>query len=66
MTPEVASARETQTLGQAVAELHVRGEALPDHTERLFVVDARNILEADPSASTRCWCATRAPSWRKR
>jgi magnesium transporter len=44
MTPEVASARETQTLGQAVTELHVRGE-LPDHTERLFVVDARNILK---------------------
>ena len=44
MTPEVASARETQTIGQAVAELHVRGE-LPDHTERLFVVDARNILK---------------------
>ena len=44
MTPEVASARETQTLGQAVAELHARGE-LPDHTERLFVVDARNILK---------------------
>jgi magnesium transporter len=44
MTPEVASTRETNTIGQAVADLRARGE-LPDHTERLFVVDARNILK---------------------
>jgi magnesium transporter len=51
MTPEVASARETQTLGQGVAELRARGE-LPDHTERLFVVDARNILKGSVGLDT--------------
>jgi magnesium transporter len=44
MTPEAATARDSQTLQQVVAELHARGE-LPDHTERLFVVDTRNILK---------------------
>jgi magnesium transporter len=44
MTPEAATARDSQTLQQVLVELHARGE-LPDHTERLFVVDARNILK---------------------
>jgi magnesium transporter len=43
MTPDVAVARESHTLGQTIGELRGRGQ-LPDHTERLFVVDARNIL----------------------
>jgi magnesium transporter len=51
MTPEVASARETQTLGQAIVELRARGE-LPDHTERLFVVDTRNILKGSVGLDT--------------
>ncbi len=60
MTREVAAVRETQTIGNAIADIRRRG-ALPPHSDRLFVVDARNILRgsvglqallfADPAAT---------------
>ena len=60
MTREVAAVRDTQTIGHAIAEIRHRG-SLPPHSDRLFVVDARNILRgsvvlqallfADPSAT---------------
>jgi magnesium transporter len=43
MSSDVAVAREFHTIAQTIAELRSRGQ-LPDHTERLFVVDARNVL----------------------
>ncbi len=60
MTREVAAVRHSETIGKAIADIRQRGE-LPPHSDRLFVVDARNILRgsvglqallfADPSAT---------------
>lgn len=43
MTREVAVIREAQTVAEVLADLRQRG-ALADQTDRLFVVDARNVL----------------------
>jgi magnesium transporter len=43
MTREVAAVRESQTVVEALTELRGRG-SLPEQTDRLFVVDARNVL----------------------
>jgi magnesium transporter len=43
MTREVAVVRESQTVSEVLADLRTRG-ALPDQSDRLFVVDARNVL----------------------
>jgi magnesium transporter len=43
MTREVATVRESESVAQVLEELRVRGE-LPEHTDRLFVVDGRNVL----------------------
>lgn len=44
MSYEVVAIRDVHTVAAALAELRARGE-LPDHTDRLFVVDARNLLQ---------------------
>jgi magnesium transporter len=44
MTHEWIALPETHTIQQALSELRTRGE-LPPQTDRLFVVDARNILK---------------------
>jgi magnesium transporter len=51
MTREVAVVRESQTVGQVLTDLRSR-EALPDQTDRLFVVDARNVLRGALSLQT--------------
>ena len=43
MRLDVATARETQTIAEVMRELQARAE-LPDHLDRLFVVDGRNLL----------------------
>jgi magnesium transporter len=43
MSLEVATVRETQTIAEVLRDLQARAE-LPDHLDRLFVVDARNLL----------------------
>ena len=43
MNHEVVSAKDTQVLSEVVAELRARG-SLPEQTDALFVVDARNVL----------------------
>jgi magnesium transporter len=43
MTREVAVVRESQTAGDVLADLRER-RVLPEQTDRLFVVDARNVL----------------------
>jgi magnesium transporter len=43
MTREVATVRENETVTDALEDLRGRG-ALPEHTDRLFVVDGRNVL----------------------
>ena len=43
MTQDVLSLRGTQTAGEAIASIRERRE-LPPHTDRLFVVDSRNVL----------------------
>ena len=43
MNHEVVSARDTQVLSEVVAELRARG-SLPEQTDAIFVVDARNVL----------------------
>jgi magnesium transporter len=43
MSPDVISVREDQQVGDAIDTLRARPE-LPDQTDRLFVVDARNVL----------------------
>jgi magnesium transporter len=43
MSREVATVRESESVAQVLEELRVRGE-LPEHTDRLFVVDGRNVL----------------------
>ena len=43
MTQDVLLVRDDQTIGDAIAALRAR-EALPDQTDRLFVVDARHLL----------------------
>jgi magnesium transporter len=67
MTHEVATVRETTTAGEALAALRA-APALPRLTDRLFVVDGRNVLRgavslpdlirADPSAMTASVMAT--------
>src|SRR5262245_40695918 len=42
MMQDLVVLREMQTVGEAVAFIRSRGR-LPDHTDRLFVVDSRNI-----------------------
>ncbi|MGE0704521.1 MAG: magnesium transporter, partial [Vicinamibacterales bacterium] len=43
MTREVAVVRESQTVADVLADLRTR-DVLPEQTDRLFVVDARNVL----------------------
>jgi magnesium transporter len=43
MTQDALSLRESQTAADAIAIIKRRGR-LPDHTDRLFVVDSRNVL----------------------
>jgi magnesium transporter len=43
MSLDVATVRETQTIAEVLRDLQARAE-LPDHLDRLFVVDARNLL----------------------
>ncbi len=43
MTQDLLSLRESQTIEEAVSVLRRRGR-LPHHTDRLFVVDSRNLL----------------------
>ncbi len=43
MTQDVLTLRESQTAGDAIARIRSRGQ-LPSHTDRLFVVDSRNVL----------------------
>jgi magnesium transporter len=43
MSLEVATVREAQTMAEVLRDLQARSE-LPDHLDRLFVVDARNLL----------------------
>jgi magnesium transporter len=43
MSPDVISVREDQSVGDAIEALRAHAE-LPDQTDRLFVVDARNVL----------------------
>jgi magnesium transporter len=43
MSREVAVVRESQTVEEVLADLRQRG-MLPEHTDRLYVVDARNVL----------------------
>jgi magnesium transporter len=43
MNHEVVSARDTQVLSEVVAELRARG-SLPEQTDAIYVVDARNVL----------------------
>ena len=62
MTPDVVSVRDTQTVAQVLEDLRGHAE-IPDQTDRLFVVDARQIVRgsipfhalvrADPAALTR-------------
>lgn len=43
MSLDVATVRETQTIADVLRDLQARSE-LPDHLDRLFVVDGRNLL----------------------
>jgi magnesium transporter len=43
MSLDVVAIRDAQTIGDVFASLQARSE-LPDHLDRLFVVDARNVL----------------------
>ncbi len=43
MSLDVATVRETQTIAEVLRDLQARAE-LPDHLDRLFVVDGRNLL----------------------
>ncbi len=43
MTQNVLTLRESQTAGDAITRIRSRGQ-LPSHTDRLFVVDSRNVL----------------------
>jgi magnesium transporter len=43
MSPEVVSIRDTHTVDMALVELRTFDE-LPPHTDRLYIVDARNVL----------------------
>ena len=43
MSLEVVAVRDAQTIGDVFATLQARS-TLPDHLDRLFVVDARNVL----------------------
>lgn len=51
MTREVAVVRESQTVADVLADLRAR-DALPEQTDRLFVVDARNVLRGALSLQT--------------
>ena len=43
MTQDVVTVRETQTVGEVLDDLRARRE-IPDQTDRLFVVDTRQIV----------------------
>ena len=43
MSLDVATVRETQTIAEVLRDLRARSE-LPEHLDRLFVVDGRNLL----------------------
>ena len=43
MTPDVVSVRDTQTVAQVLEDLRAHAE-IPDQTDRLFVVDTRQIV----------------------
>lgn len=51
MTHDVWVARESQTVADVLADLRQRG-VLPEHADRLFIVDARNVLKGLASIST--------------
>jgi magnesium transporter len=51
MTHEWVAVPETYTVQQALGDLRLRGE-LPPQTDRLFVVDARNVLRGSVSLQT--------------
>jgi magnesium transporter len=51
MTREVAVVREFQTVGEVLSDLRQR-DRLPEPTDRLFVVDARNVLRGALSLQT--------------
>ena len=51
MSLDVVTVRETQTIAEVLRDLQARSE-LPDHLDRLFVVDARNQLRGALSLQT--------------
>ena len=80
MSLDVATVREAQTMADVLRDLQARAE-LPDHLDRLFVVDARNLLRGavEPAIARRraprdvggqpSWNAIRwrfdRPTWRQ-
>ena len=51
MSGEVVAVRDSQTIGELLADLQSRS-SLPDHLDRLFVVDPRNLLRGAVSLQT--------------
>ena len=51
MSLDVATVRESQTIGDVLQELQTRAY-LPDHSDRLFVVDSRNLLRGSLSVQS--------------
>jgi magnesium transporter len=51
MSVDVVAVRDSQAIGDVLADLRGRA-ALPDHLDRLYVVDARNILRGAVSLQT--------------
>jgi magnesium transporter len=51
MSLDVVAVRDAQTIGEVFTTLQARSE-LPDHLDRLFVVDARNVLRGAVSLQT--------------
>jgi magnesium transporter len=51
MSGDVVAVRDSQTIGELLADLQSRS-SLPDHLDRVFVVDARNLLRGAVSLKT--------------
>jgi magnesium transporter len=51
MSGDIPAIREAPTLGDLLADLRRRAEPLPEHTDRILVVDARNVLRGAISTS---------------
>jgi magnesium transporter len=51
MSGDFPAIREAPTLGDLLADLRRRAEPLPEHTDRILVVDARNVLRGAVSTS---------------